>query len=82
MRPRQIQIDSNLAIALAGQVAAGIMTGDGEDERAYAALLAIGLMVRNAVDDDLTLEHVDEILKLGEHGTVTVSRGPAEGADE
>lgn len=61
------QIDLGLAVAIAGQVSAGLAPGDGQDERATAALVAIGLMVKNAASDKL----VDDALDLAARSTVT-----------
>jgi hypothetical protein len=66
-----MNIAPSLALALAGQVSAGLTPGDNELERAHASLISIGLMVLNASDrDDL----VRATLELSEHATVTVSR--------
>ena len=54
-------------MALAGQVSAGLTPGEGELERARAALTAIGLMVLNASAS----ERAREVLALVERSRVT-----------
>ena len=61
------QIDLGFAVALAGQVSAGLAEGEGQPERANASLLAIGLMLKNAARDDL----VDDVLALAGSTHVT-----------
>lgn len=65
------QIDTSLAIALAGQVSAGLAVGDGQEERARAALTAIGLMLYNATEEQM----VRDSLNLAGNVRVT-STGP------
>jgi hypothetical protein len=62
------QIEHGLAVAIAGQVSLGLTPGDGNLERMHGALVAIGMMVRNAADDD-TL--VAETLALAERTRIT-----------
>lgn len=74
VRERPQAIEVGLAQSIAGQVAVGLAAehdGDvwAERERARATLLAIGLMVDNAIDDP----HVHEVLALGSRSTVTRS---------
>lgn len=52
-RRRQPRISEGLAVALAGQVAAGLVRGEGQEERARASLFAIGLMISNATDSQI-----------------------------
>jgi hypothetical protein len=56
------QIEQGLAIAIAGQVSVGLTRGDGRLGRMEGALLAIGLMIKNAAQDG----NVDDILALSE----------------
>lgn len=65
MSPRTI--DTGLALSIAGMVAAGLARGDAQEDRALASLLAIGLMLTNATDD----QHVHDQLALADHATVT-----------
>lgn len=64
-------IDEGLARSLAGQAAVGLMRGD-DDElvRAKTALLAIALMLRNAVPET---SPVHDVLDLADTGRVRVS---------
>jgi hypothetical protein len=78
------QIDPGLAVAIAGQVSVGLAGGDGQEERAAAALIAIGLMVRNAaesqlVDDTLALSDTTEVHRLTGGGWRFVVRGVERG---
>jgi hypothetical protein len=66
-----MKMKQSLALALAGQVSAGLTPGDGELERARASLISIGLMVLNmSGHDDL----VRSTLELSERAHVTLSR--------
>jgi hypothetical protein len=62
------QIDEMLAVAIAGQVSAGLTPGDEQERRMRGALIAIGLMVRNTSDSPL----VQGALDLIDRTTVTV----------
>jgi hypothetical protein len=64
------QIDPVLAVAIAGQVSAGLTPGLGQPERMSGALTAIGLMVRNASDSPLVQAALDLIdrTEVTEHG--------------
>lgn len=64
------EIEHRFAVVLAGQVAAGLLRGDNEKERARASLTSIGLMLQNATDND---DQVCEILSLIDKGIVTVT---------
>jgi len=66
-------LDPWLATAIAGQVSAGLTPGDGQQERCYGALVAIGLMVYNACPDDI----VREVLEA--HEWSVVERSPEGG---
>ena len=61
------KIEAGLAVAIAGQVSAGIAAGDGREERAVAALTAIGLMLMNASGDEV----VEAVLQSAEKTHVT-----------
>lgn len=82
----EAQISPGLAFALAGQVSAGLTPGDLQPERMQASLIAIGLMVMNACDDQL----VRDALALSERsrvsatgdGSYRVTYTPQEGHDE
>lgn len=60
-------IEEGLAVSVAGQVAVGLMRGD-DDElvRARVALLAIGLMVRNAVPENSPVHEILDFADTGE----------------
>jgi hypothetical protein len=60
-------IEVGLAVALAGQVSIGLTPGDGQPERAAAALHVIGLMLLNANED----EFVRATLAMSERTTIT-----------
>jgi hypothetical protein len=49
-------IEDSLAVALAGQVAVGLTSGDRQAERAQGALVAIGLMLQNSSESPLVRE--------------------------
>lgn len=55
-KARVEQINPSLAQVLAGQVAAGLAKGDADPAM---CLFAIGLMLRNATDDDVTHRVLD-----------------------
>lgn len=63
-------MEHSLALALAGQVSAGLTRGDGELERARASLVAIGLMLLTATDRD---PMIVDVLELSERAVATVS---------
>jgi len=65
------QIDDGLALALAGQVAIGIMPGDQRAERSHMALVVIGLMLKNSSKHPA----VAEALLLGERARVQALAG-------
>lgn len=54
-------IEPGLALVIAGQVAAGLLQGEGQPERAQSALFTIGMFLVNASDD----ERVTAVLELG-----------------
>jgi hypothetical protein len=63
-------IDEGLALSLAGQVSAGLTPGEGQHDRMYGSLVAIGLMVRNASRSEAVQETLDLIdrSEVTEHG--------------
>lgn len=60
-------IQPGLALAIAGQVGAGLARGDAEGERARMALVAIGLMIRTADGSEL----VEVALQMSEKTRIT-----------
>ena len=68
---RKRQIDDGLALALAGQVAVGVMPGDRQAERSHMALVIIGMMLKNAANS----EAVNEALAMGERSRVQAVAG-------
>jgi hypothetical protein len=61
-------IPLSLAIALAGQVATGLAAGDEQEDRARNALIAIGLMLRTATNNN---EIVVSTLAMAEETRIT-----------
>jgi hypothetical protein len=60
-------LDEGLALSIAGQISAGLTPGEGQPDRMFGSLVAIGLMIRNATDS----QAVQETLDLIEHSEVT-----------
>lgn len=64
------QIEHGLALAIAGQVSAGLTRGDNELDRARACLQAIGLFMLTATDRE---QLIVDTLALSDHTVATVS---------
>lgn len=79
---KEVGMEKEFALVLAGQVSTGLLEGDDELARARAALITIGMMVLNASDRDedvrAQLEIVGNAVVTVDGGTTTVTYTPPE----